>query len=376
VKVALACSYAWDAPGGVQVHVRQLAARLREGGHEVLVLAPMRGSPRERFVVAVGRPVRVPFNGSIAPIAPWPSSARRVARALGEFGPDVVHAHEPLVPSAGMFASRYPGAPVVATFHAYADRAYTFSLLAPLLRPVWRRLSARIAVSEAAAMFVRSRFRQDGLRVIPNGVDTDLFARAEPASLPEGRRVLFVNRLEPRKGFGVMVQAFRRLAMAHPDLVLVVAGDGPERGAIHRLPASVRERVVMLGNVPHDRLPSLHAASDVFCAPAIGRESFGIVLVEAFSSGVPVVASDIPGYREVVGDGVTALVTPPSDSAAVADAIALLLKDADLSKRLAEAGRQAARRYSWDTVVGEIETVYREVVDEWSDPGRGGTGPG
>lgn len=376
MKVALACPYAWDAPGGVQVHVRQLAARLREGGHEVLVLAPMRGSPLEGFVVAVGRPVRVPFNGSIAPIAPWPSSARRVAQALDEFGPDVVHAHEPLVPSVGMFAARYRGAPVVATFHAYADRAYTFSLLAPLVRSVWRRLSARIAVSEAAAMFVTSRFRQNGLRVIPNGVDTELFARAEPARLPEGRRVLFVNRLEPRKGFGVMVQAFRRLATAHPDLVLVVAGDGPERDTIHRLPASVRERVVMLGNVPHDRLPSLHAASDVFCAPAIGRESFGIVLVEALSSGVPVVASDIPGYREVVRDGVTALVTPPGDSAAVADAIALLLKDADLSKRLAEAGRQAARRYSWDTVVGEIETVYREVVDEWSDPGRGGTGPG
>jgi phosphatidylinositol alpha-mannosyltransferase len=374
MKIALACPYAWDAPGGVQVHVRQLARRLRDGGHEVIVLAPMHGSPTEPFVVPVGRPVRVPFNGSIAPIAPWPSSARRVARALGEFRPDVVHAHEPLVPGTGMFASRYGGSPVVATFHAYADRANVFSLVAPLLRPVWRRLSARIAVSEAAETFVASRFPDDGLRLIPNGVDTRLFARAEPARLPEGRRILFVNRLEPRKGFRVMVEAFHRLTSTHPNLVLVVAGDGPERDAIRHLPYAVREQVIMLGNVPHDRLPSLHAASEVFCAPATGRESFGIVLVEALSSGLPVVASDIPGYREVVRDGVTALLTPPGDPGAVADAIALVLTDEDLSKRLSDAGREAARHYSWDAVVGDIEAVYRAVVDDGKD--RGGGVPG
>ena len=350
MRIALACPYAWDSPGGVQVHVRQLALRLKGEGHEVMVLAPMRGSPPQPFVVPVGRPVRVPFNGSIAPIAPWPSSAGRVARALGRFRPDVVHAHEPLVP--------------------YADRAYAFSLVAPLLHRVWRRLSARIAVSEAAATFVASRFPGDAIRVIPNGVDTELFARAEPRRLPEGRRVLFVNRLEPRKGFAVMVEAFRELAPTHSDLLLVVAGDGPERGAINRLPSQVRQRVVMLGNVPHDRLPSLHAASDVFCAPATGRESFGIVLVEALSSGLPVVASDIPGYREVVRDEVNGLLTPPRDSAAVADAIALLLKDADLSKRLSDAGRQASRRYSWDTVLREIQAVYREVIADPSEPGR------
>jgi phosphatidylinositol alpha-mannosyltransferase len=370
VRIALACPYAWDSPGGVQVHVRQLALRLKGEGHEVMVLAPMRGAPPQPFVVPVGRPVRVPFNGSIAPIAPWPSSAGRVARALGRFRPDVVHAHEPLVPGTGMFASRTSAAPVVATFHAYADRAYAFSLMAPLLHRVWRRLSARIAVSEAAATFVASRFPGDTIRVIPNGVDTELFARAEPARLPEGRRVLFVNRLEPRKGFAVMVEAFRELAPTHPDLLLVVAGDGPERGAIDRLPSEVRQRVVMLGNVPHDRLPSLHAASDVFCAPATGRESFGIVLVEALSSGLPVVASDIPGYREVVRDEVNGLLTPPRDSAAVADAIALLLKDADLSKRLSDAGRQASRRYSWDTVLKEIQAVYRQVIADPSEPGR------
>jgi phosphatidylinositol alpha-mannosyltransferase len=369
VRIALACPYAWDSPGGVQVHVRQLARRLLEGDHDVMVLSPARSRPREPFVVPVGRPVPVPFNGSIAPIAPWPGSARLVEDALTEFRPDTVHVHEPLVPGPAMFATRNRSEPVVATFHAYADRAIMFSLMAPLLRPVWRRLSARIAVSGAAASFVRRRFPEDGIRVIPNGVESEQFARAEPARLPEGRKVLFVNRLEPRKGFVVMVDAFRRLATAHPDILLVVAGDGPERDAIRRLPSSARERVVMLGNVPHDRLPSIHAACDVFCAPATGRESFGIVLVEALSAGLPVVASDIPGYREVVHDGVDGLLVRPGDPDAVVRAVERLLEDADLSKRLSEAGRKAARRFSWETVVKEIEVVYWEVVVEKT--GRG-----
>lgn len=362
MRVALACPYAWDAPGGVQVHVRQLAHWLREHGHEVIVLAPARGRLEEQLVVPVGRAVGVPFNGSIAPIAPWPSSARRVERALARFRPDVVHVHEPLVPGTAMFATRLRNAPIVATFHAYADRAVAFTAVAPLLRPIWRRLSARIAVSNAAASFVARRFPEDGIRVIPNGVDTEKFARAEPARLPEGRKLLFVNRLEPRKGFTVMVDAFGRLATTHSDLLLVVAGDGPERDSIDRLAPSVRERVVMLGNVPHDRLPQFHAACDVFCAPATGRESFGIVLVEAMSSGLPVVATDIPGYREVVRDGVDGLLVRPEDHEAVAEGVGRLLDDSDLSKRLAETGRRSAERYSWDSVGGEIEAVYREVV--------------
>jgi phosphatidylinositol alpha-mannosyltransferase len=293
-----------------------------------------------------------------------------VARALDEFRPDVVHVHEPLVPGTGMFAARKRGTPVVATFHAYADRAIMLSLMAPLLRPMWRRLSARIAVSEAAASFVARRFHSDRVRVIPNGVETEQFARAEPARLPPGRKVLFVNRLDPRKGFAIMVDAFRSLATSHQDLVLVVAGDGPDRGALRRLPPPIRGRVVTLGNVPHDRLPSFHAACDVFCAPATGRESFGIVLVEALAAGLPVVASDIPGYREVVRDGVDGLLTPPRDSRAVAAAVARILEDADLSKRLSEAGRETANRYSWDTVAGEIEAVYLEVVSQKRGPAR------
>lgn len=362
MRIALACPYAWDAPGGVQTHVRQLAGRLRGFGHRVLVLAPSFSTPAEPFVRSVGRPIRIPYNQSVAPIALLPGSWKRVRDALQEFRPEVVHAHEPLVPGTGMFAVRSSQAPAVGTFHAYGDRSRLFTVAAPALRPVWRRLDARLAVSQAAASFVSSRFPGDPLRVVPNGADVELFADAVPAPLPEGRRILFVNRLDPRKGFPVMVEAFRRLAEARPDVVLVVAGDGRDRVAVRDLPIEIRARVVMLGNVVHAELPPYHAACQVFCAPATGRESFGIVLVEAMAAGLPVVASDIAGYREVVRDGVEGWLVPPGDPGALAQAVDRILDDPQAAETFARAGRDRAQRYSWDTVAREIESVYFEVA--------------
>ena len=363
MRVALACPYAWDAPGGVQTHVRQLAARLRDDGHEVLVVAPAFASPAEPYVRGVGRPIRIPYNESVAPVAPTPGARGRVRAALRVFRPDVVHAHEPLVPGVGMFAVRATDRPAVGTFHAFAERSLLFSAAGPMLRPLWRRLDARIAVSEAAAAFVRKRFPDEGgVRVIPNGVEVDLFASAEPAPLPEGRRVLFVNRLDRRKGFPVMVEAFRRLVAERPDALLVVAGDGRDRGAVGDLGPEVRGRVVMLGDISHADLPPYHAACEVFCAPATGRESFGIVLVEAMAAGLPVVATDIPGYREVARDGVEAILVPPRDPGAVAAALDRVLDDADLAAAFGAAGRERARRFSWDVVAEEVEGVYREVA--------------
>jgi phosphatidylinositol alpha-mannosyltransferase len=279
-----------------------------------------------------------------------------------EFRPDVVHVHEPFVPGPSMFAALASRAPVVATFHAYADSSRLLAIAAPVLRRIWKRIAVRVAVSNAAAEFVGRPMGDRAMRIVPNGADVELFASAHPADLPEGRRILFVNRLDPRKGFRVMVEAFGRLASERSDVVLIVAGDGAERPAARELPPDARRRVVMLGNVAHEDLPPYHAAAEIFCAPATGRESFGIVLVEAMAAGLPIVATDIPGYREVVRDGIEGVLVPPRDADATADAIDGLLDDADLAKRLAEAGRQRAKRYSWDTVAREIEEIYREVA--------------
>jgi phosphatidylinositol alpha-mannosyltransferase len=363
VRIALACPYAWDAPGGVQVHVRQLAEHLRSRGHQVVILAPGRSEPHDPGVRIAGAPVRVPYQGTVAPIAFSPASFRRVGEVLRSFGPDVVHAHEPLVPSVAMFAALRAKVPVVATFHAHAERSALLSAAAPVLRPVWRRLRVRMAVSEAAAGFVEARFG-DGVRIVPNGCDVELFAGASPAAgLPQGRRLLWVGRLDRQKGFPVAVQAFAQLAEELPDLVLMVAGDGRDRRAADDLPPAVRARVAMLGRVEHGRLPGYHAAADAFVAPALGQESFGIVLVEAMAAGLPVVASDIPGYREVIRAGVDGLLVPPNDPEALAAALSRVLTETSLAERLRRSGRERAGRYDWEVVVEEVEQAYRDAID-------------
>ena len=363
MRIALACPYAWDAPGGVQVHVAQLAEHLRERGHEVLVLAPGSARPAEPWVRIVGRPVRVRYHGTVAPICFSAASSRRIRESLRRFAPDVVHAHEPLSPSTSMLAVRASSSPVVATFHSYLGRSRLMEAAAPALRTIWRRLDARIAVSEAAAAFLAQAI-PGPVEVIPNGVDIGRFARAtEPADgLPTGRVVLWVNRLDPQKGFRVMVRAFERLAEGRGDVSLVVAGDGADAGAVEALPGALRGRVHMLGRVAHEDLPAYQAGADVFVSPAVGQESFGIVLVEAMAAGVPVVATDIPGYREVVRGGVEGLLVPPGDAGALAEALGRVLDDPELSSRLGTAGAERARAFSWDAVLPRIEEVYERVT--------------
>jgi phosphatidyl-myo-inositol alpha-mannosyltransferase len=342
--------------------VRQLSSHLRERGHQTLIVAPGRHHPEEAEVRIVGRPVRIPYQGTVAPISFSPGSFRRVGEALRSFRPDVVHAHEPLTPSASMLATWRARVPVVATFHAHAERSGLLTAAAPALRPLWRRLRVRIAVSEAAASFVEARFG-NGVRIIPNGCDVELFAKAEPAvDLPPGRRLLWVGRLDPQKGFGVAVRAFAELAAELSDLVFVVAGDGRDRGAVGSLPPRVRGRVVMLGAVPHDQLPAYHAAADAFVAPALGQESFGIVLVEAMAAGLPVVASDIPGYREVIRSDVEGLLVRPNDALALASALRRVLTDRELADRLGHAGRARAELFRWPVVVEQIESAYGDAL--------------
>jgi phosphatidyl-myo-inositol alpha-mannosyltransferase len=363
VRIALACPYAWDAPGGVQIHIRQLSQHLRRRGHQTLVLAPASEPDSEPGVVYVGRPVRIPFNGAIAPICPDPRSRRRIRDALAEFRPDVVHAHEPFSPSTGFFATLEASVPVVAVSHAYMERSFLFAGFSRAFRRVWDRPAVWLAVSEAALRFLQRHIRADArTRIVPNGVDVEPFRHAAPADLPPGRHILFVGRLEPRKGFPIAVEAFRLLAPDQPDLHLTVVGDGPDRRALWSLPPEIQERVLMIGTVSHAQLPAYHAASDVFVAPSTGRESFGIVLVEAMAAGLPIVASDIPGYREVVRKGVDGLLVPPNDPPAVAEAIRTVISDPALAERLRAAAQARAERFRWEVVAVEIESAYHDAM--------------
>jgi phosphatidylinositol alpha-mannosyltransferase len=363
MRVALACPYAWDDAGGVQVHVRELAMRLRERGHDVVVLTPARTDPEEPWVVRIGSPVDVAYNASNAPIDPRPWSRRAVRHALATFGPDVIHTHQPMAPSTGLWATLEARAPVVGTFHSGATRARLYDMAAPVLRRVANRLAIRIAVSERAAEFERVRIG-GSFRIVPNGVDVARFAAAAPVALAPGRTALFVGRLDARKGFPVAVEAFGLLAATRADLRLVVAGDGPDRDAVDDLPLPLRARVTMLGPVPNEDLPGVSAACDVYLGAAIGGESFGLVLIEAMAAGVPVVASAIPGYDEVVTHDVSGILVPPRDAVAMADAAGRVLDDRSLAERLVAGGRERAAEFDWARVVPMLEGCYDDALSQ------------
>ena len=363
MRIAVVCPYAWGDPGGVQVHIRGLASGLRGRGHQVTVLAPTRGEPAEPGVVSVGRPINVPYNASNAPIDPRPWSRRTVRHALAAAVPDVVHTHQPTAPSSGLWATLEARAPVVGTFHSGATRARLYDVAAPMLRRAAARLAVRIAVSERAATFERERIGGT-FRVVPNGIDV---ARWAPGAVPpghfgDGRKLLFVGRLDERKGFPVAVKAFELLSATRQDLRLVVVGDGPDRTATDRLPPALRARVTVLGNVANDELPPVHGGCDLYLGPSIGGESFGVVLVEAMAAGLPVVASDTPGYDEVVTSGVNGLLVPPGDAAALAAAAGRVLDEPGLARRLAHAGLQRAQAFDWPVVLDAIEDCYAEAL--------------
>jgi phosphatidylinositol alpha-mannosyltransferase len=250
--------------------------------------------------------------------------------------------------------------PVVGTFHASIARSRAYRVAGPALRPLYRRLAARIAVSEEARRTIEHVFGKGDVSVIPNGVEWSRFSGLPP---PSGSLVLFVGRMEKRKGTAVLVEAFIRLAERRPDAELVLAGEGPERAAVEKaIPDALRDRVVLTGRVDPAELAEVFGRASVIAAPSLGGESFGIVLLEAMSAGRPVVASSIPGYAAVVRDGVDGVLVPPGDAGALADSLERMLADPARAKAMGEAGRERARRYDWQIVAERVEEVYMKAL--------------
>jgi phosphatidylinositol alpha-mannosyltransferase len=366
VRIAIVCPYEWTVPGGVGNHVRGLAPELRRLGCEVDVLAPASRSVAEEGFVGLGGSLPVPYNGSVARIAIGPRTRARVRRALNAGRYDLVHVHEPLSPSVGMLAARAARVPVVGTFHANLDRSLAVTAAKPLLRRTFDRLDARIAVSPSARD-TWHRWFGGSMVVVPNGVGGEFFAKPEP--LPGYRdgdpTVLFVGRLEPRKGLVYLVRAFLRLKPSFPRLRLLVVGrdDGKQQEKLMAMvPPRLRTDVSFVGSVPQEDLPSYFASADVFCAPSLGGESFGIVLAEAMAVGVPVVCSDIGGYRDLVRDDHEGLLVPPRDPEALAVALGALLDNPARRAALGEVARHSAARYAWDVVAGQVAEVYQSAL--------------
>jgi phosphatidylinositol alpha-mannosyltransferase len=366
MKIGLVSPYVYPLPGGVTQHVRYLYENLRQGGHDVRILTSSHGLQRasEGDVIRIGKGFSVPANGSVGTITLSPSYNRQVREVLELERFDILHFHEPFVPFLSLVLLRQSRSVNVATFHAYGGWSPAYEFGSRALGGYAERLHGRIAVSAAARHFIDRYFPGD-YKVIPNGVDVDRFQRAVPvARWQDGtRNILFVGRFEPRKGALDMLKAHRLLRKTGCDCRLLVVGSGPQEREARRYVATRRLRgVEFLGRVSDDEKAQLFRTADVFVSPATGRESFGIVLLEAMSAGAPIVASDIHGYKGVVRRGREALLVPPRDPKAIATSVARLLSDRDLAERMSIAGVARAEEFSWPRVTAKVEEYYRFVI--------------
>lgn len=375
MKIGIVNPYSWDVPGGVGFHIRDLALKFRSRGHDVRVLTPSSSRDLLDWISSAGQSVSVPFNGSVANISVSPAALRRTRRWLADNAFDVVHVHEPVVPSVSMAAAMLSSAPLVGTFHAALGRSVSRAIASAPMRLYMERIGVRIAVSEEARRTLIEHHGGDAV-IIPNGVETASFRRAstDPRWMATDSRpvIVFLGRLdEPRKGLSVFAGAIEGVLDKMPGARFLIAGRG-DTPEIRRQVARFGDSVSFLGGISDEEKASLLTGASVYVAPQTGGESFGIVLVEAMAAGTAVVASDIPAFRAVLEDGRAGVLFETGSSAALVDQLLGLLADKARLEDLSEAGQRASLQYDWEVVADKVFEVYRLAIDMGS-PAASGT---
>ena len=373
MKIALVSPYDFAYPGGVCNHISCLEQQITRMGHEVKIIAPAsKFVPTfgDRFI-PIGKPRPVPVSGSIARItlSPWLSS--RIKAVLDREHFDICHLHEPLMPMLCTTVLRLSSAANVGTFHASGGKPwYSFGTpIGKLILKKWfHKLDGKIAVSPPAREYVSKYFPGD-YTIIPNGVDTKHFS---PDALPieefiDGKlNILFIGRLEKRKGLDYLLEAYKRVKPEMPNSRLIVVGPGIRLR--HKYEKRVRRNglkdVVFVGYASYRDLPRYYKTADIVCCPAIGWESFGIVLIEAMAVGKPIVASNIKGYASVLTNGVEGLLVPPKNAEKLAEALISLMSDESLRQQLGANGWHRATEYSWESVAQRVLDYYVRVLKE------------
>ena len=363
LRIGMVCPYGWDIPGGVQIHVRELAEHFVAEGHHVSVIAPVSDddSITDPWLVSAGRPVPIPFNGSVARVLFGPIAASRVRQwiAQGEF--DVLHMHEPGIPSLSLLACWAAEGAMVGTFHASTPKLRAIASVGPLIEPMIEKLSARIAVSEMAQATLKNLYGTEAV-VIPNGIDYSRFTslsteerRAKGAKL----RIGFLGRFEEaRKGLPLLLEALPKILKAIPNVELVVAGPGDQSKILERLDTHTAKQIRFLGRLSEEEKVDFLSSLDLYVAPNTGGESFGIILAEAMASGVPVLASDIPAFVDLLAVGDCGRTFESENSSDLAQKAIELLRNSSYLQELAENGRNAAIRFDWGSVATQIMSVY------------------
>ena len=365
IRIGMVCPYGWDTPGGVQSHIRDLAEHLIEEGHYVSVLTPISDDSvkHEDYVVNAGKPISIPVNGSVARVLFGPIASSRAKQwiASGDF--DLLHLHEPAIPSLSLLACSAAEGPLVGTFHVSTPKKKAIYAIGPILEPIVEKLNARIAVSELARSTLKDHFDTDAV-VIPNGIDGQKYANAKINSeYSNGHTVGFIGRIEePRKGLQVLLDSLSIVARFIPDVQFLVAGPGDSNEFTKKLNPQLKSRIKFLGLLSNEEKERFLKSIQIYVAPNTGSESFGIILTEALSAGTAVVASDIPAFKAVLENGEAGELFKNEDSADLAKVLVALLRDDDKRKRLGENGRLSAQKYDWQVVAEQIENVYEMAI--------------
>lgn len=374
LKIGIVSPYGFPHPGGVNEHVRHTYEELRSLGHDAWILTPKYGKERdsEGHVIRLGTGWAVPSNGSVGRLTVGWRMRPRIRDVLAAHRFDILHYHEPFVPFLGPAVLAESDTVNIGTFHAFGGFSPSYWVGGRAGQRLGDRLHGRIAVSGAARHFI-SRYFPGDYRIIPNGVELDLFTGAQPfEELRDGTfNILFVGRLEDRKGLTYLLRGYHRMRKRHVDARLIVVGAGPKLREYRRYVATRRIRdVEFVGHVPLEDKLRYFASADVFCAPSTGQESFGIVLLEAMAAGLPIVASDIHGYKNVVSRNVEGYLVEPRNPRAIAAALYKLAGDPELRSRMGEAGHAKATEYTWENVTQQLVSFYREVRERALAEGR------
>ena len=365
LRIGMVCPYGWDTPGGVQTHIRDLAEHLIDEGHFVSVLTPISDDSVEHqdYVVNAGKPISIPVNGSVARVLFGPIASSRAKQwiASGDF--DLLHLHEPAIPSLSLLACSAAEGPLVGTFHVSTPKKKAIYAIGPILEPIVEKLNARIAVSELARSTLKDHFETDAV-VIPNGIDGQKYANAKIVDVYAKKHTVgFIGRFEePRKGLQVLIDSLAIVARFVPDVEFLVAGPGDSKEFLKNLNPQLQSRIKFLGLLSNSEKESFLKSIQIYVAPNTGSESFGIILTEALSAGTAVVASDIPAFKAVLENGEAGELFKNEDSADLAKVLVALLRDDEKRKRLAENGRLSAQKYDWQVVAEQIENVYEMAI--------------
>jgi phosphatidylinositol alpha-mannosyltransferase len=359
LKIGIVCPYSWDTPGGVQNHIRDLAEFLIASGHEVSVLAPAIDETKlPDYVVNAGKPISIPYNGAVARVLFGPVAFARVRQWISQGDFDLLHLHEPAIPSISLLACWAADGPMVGTFHAAAKRQKIIFAIGPILEPAIEKLSARIAVSEAARLTLTDHLDTDAV-IIPNGIYANRYTDGKSLDKWSGNTIGFIGRFEePRKGLSVLVAALPVISRFAPDVKVFVAGPGNPEEVIESIDPQLRQRFEFLGKISESEKADFMSSVAVYVAPNTGGESFGIILAEALAGGACVIASDIPAFDDLLGQGEYGALFESESSTELAKVVIDLLRDQAKRKELSSRGKERAKMFDWTVVAEQIFSVY------------------